>query len=394
MQISKSELQQMIRDGVKTVMEENGGGQDGGQGGAPGIVRNAGGDHAPPQRDKGVNGIMMVRALGAAKGDPHAAARMAQSKWGLGEDDPVVKSLTTGDNEGAAFLIPSGDAEELIELLRPRTVIRRMGPTTMPNPTGHLPINRQTGGATSEYIGESTAQNASQPSVGQVVATWKKLRTTVPISNELLMATGGDANNFVREDLLNSMAVREDQAFIRDDGGQFKPLGLRHWAPSNNVSASNGTSADNVELDFQELLNALEQSNVRMLRPGFLMSPREKNFLMHLRDANGNLIYPEIRNAQPTLYGYPVAWTTSIPTNLGSGNESEVYLVDFADAVIAETSDLMIEVSNEATYTDAGGSLVSAFDRDETVLKAIQRHDFVMRHDESIAVKTGVTWGA
>ena len=63
------------------------------------------------------------------------------------------------------------------------------------------------------------------------------------------------------------------------------------------------------------------------------------------------------------------------------------------DAIIGEASGLQIAVDSSASYVESG-SLVSSFSRDETVIRAIQRHDFAMRHDVSIAIKNAVIWGA
>ena len=41
---------------------------------------------------------------------------------------------------------------------------------------------------------------------------------------------------------------------------------------------------------------------------------------------------------------------------------------------------------------DASGNMVSAFTRDETLIRAIAEHDFHMRHDEAVSVITGVVW--
>ena len=87
--------------------------------------------------------------------------------------------------------------------------------------------------------------------------------------------------------------------------------------------------------------------------------------------------------------------TTQIPTNLGAGgNESEIYFVNFADCYIGEDTTLSIAISTEASYKDAGGNTVSAFQRDQTLIRVISKHDFAPRHVESVAVGTGITWGA
>ena len=81
--------------------------------------------------------------------------------------------------------------------------------------------------------------------------------------------------------------------------------------------------------------------------------------------------------------------------NLGGGsNETELYLVDMNDAIIGEASDLEIAVDGSASYIDTGSTLISSFTRDETLVRAIARHDFAMRHEESVAIKNAITWGA
>ena len=53
-----------------------------------------------------------------------------------------------------------------------------------------------------------------------------------------------------------------------------------------------------------------------------------------------------------------------------------------------------IELSREAAYKTTGGSVVSSFQRDQSLIRAKLLHDLVVRHPEAIAIKTAVTWGA
>jgi len=122
------------------------------------------------------------------------------------------------------------------------------------------------------------------------------------------------------------------------------------------------------------------------------MHPSRKNHLWILRDDNGNLIYPEMRAVNPSLHGYPVFVTTSIPNNLGGGTDSELYFADFADALIGEATSLEIAVDGSAAYVE-NSEVKSAFSLDETLVRAITRHDFAVRHRQSVAIKTGVAWG-
>lgn len=351
--------------------------------------------------DKGIKAAQFVRALAAGKGDPGRAERVAKQWWG--DDYEVTKALGTGTLGDGGAIVPESYRAELIELLRARSIVRSLGPVVLPMPNGTLTIPKLTAGATAGYIGESESQNATQQTLGQLKLVWKKLRSMVPASNELLRFSSPQADQVVRDDMVQAMATAADQAFIRGTGLSDAPKGLRYWAPAANVAASAGLDDGTapvlaeVETDLRNLVQALEGADVRMIRPAFLMAPRSKNFLLTLRDANGNLAFPEIRGSNPMLWSFPIGVSNNIPTNLagaGAQTVSELYFVDMADAVIGEATMLEVDISNEASYTDSGGTVRSSFDRDETVIRTIERHDFGMRHDASVAVRTSVVYGA
>lgn len=356
------------------------------------IVRSRKFEIKPEQ--KGIAAARMVRALAHAKGDTERAKRFVQRVYDDALGDEVQKALVASDLEtGGALVIPEY-AAEIIELLRSKTVVRRAGARVLPMNNGTLTIRKHTAGSSAGYVGESRNIGVTQPETGQIELTSKKLAAIVPISNDLLTFTSGpSADEFVRDDLVLELSVREDRAFLRDDGSQHTPRGMRYWAAAGNVTATNGTSTDQIEKDFKELMNALEGADVRMISPAWFMNPTRKNGLSILRHATGgNLIFPTLSGANPTLYGFPVFTTTSLPNNLGGGGETEVMFADMADAIIGEVSSLQIVADPSAAYVD-GGEMKSAFSQDETLIRAITRHDFAFRHRESVAVKTGVTWG-
>lgn len=148
-----------------------------------------------------------------------------------------------------------------------------------------------------------------------------------------------------------------------------------------------------VELALSALILRLENANSNMTAPGFAMAPRTKRWLAALRDGNGNKAYPELD--QNLLKGFPVGSTTQIPINLGGdGDASEIHFADFADCFIGEDDAMVIDFSKEATYKDGSGNVISAFQRDQTLVRVIAKHDFGPRHVESVAVMTGVKWGS
>ena len=95
-----------------------------------------------------------------------------------------------------------------------------------------------------------------------------------------------------------------------------------------------------------------------------------------------------------SLWGYPYGVTTQVPENLtdhGNVDESEVYFADFADCVIGEAQRLILDASAEAAYSD-GVNVIAAFSQDQTVVRTIAEHDFVVRRDVSVCVLNGVRW--
>lgn len=348
---------------------------------------------APKAEEKGIRFARMTRALAAAGGIPFVAQQIAEG-WG---DSGLFANQNMGSGAAGGFLVTEDVAGEIIELLRPASVIMASGPIVVPMPNGNMTMNRQATGASASYIGEQRDVPATGITFGQVKLSAKKLSALIPVSNDLLRSASVAADRVVRDDLVLSLAQRGDLAFIRGSGTEFSPRGLRFQheglpTATTHVLAANATvNLVNVTNDLGRLELALLNADVPMIRPGWLVAPRTLVYLQNLRDGNGNLAFPETQNGQ--LRGKPIRTTTQIPTNLGGGtNESEIYLVDFGHVVVGEHMGLDIAVSTEAAYRDSLNNLQAAFSRDETVMRAIQQHDIGVRHLPAVAILTAVTW--
>lgn len=333
-----------------------------------------------------------ILALSAAKGDLGRAQEYASRRFG--EDDIAYRALSVSNVDEGGALVPEPLSASVIELLRPMSAIRRLNPVMVPLVNGKLSLPKVTAGAVAQYIGENENAPKTQGSFGNVHLVFKKLAALVPISNDLIRHAPRSLEPMLRDDLSAGLATASDPKFIRGDGSQYAPKGLRSWAPAANVLTANGTvSLTNVTTDLGRLVLALEEADVRMIRPGWIFAPRTKHYLMTVRDGNGNFAFRD-EMLGGTLWGWPFSTTTNVPKNLGGGaDESEVYLADFADVVLGEAPNIGITASADAAYDD-GGTVKAAFSLDQTVLRAIQEHDLVMRHDESVAVLTAVTWGS
>lgn len=339
-----------------------------------------------------VGRYLQVMLAGAAK----QAACMDMFQKHYKGDERLEKALSSSDFSAGGSMVGTEVSRELIELLRPASVIMAANPQIAQMATGTLEIPRHTAGSTGAYVGENQIGGVSQPTTGMLVLSRKKLKVEIPFSNDFTRFAVLNGDEFIRRDAVDGLQVRQDAAFIRDDGLSFTPQGLRFWVlPANVFDASgDGDTLPNIDLRLREAEVALRGANVGMLRPHWFFSSRTWGRLNTIRTggaADGEYAFRD-EMARGTLNGHPWAVSNQIPENLGGGTESEVYFVDMADVVVGEALDMIVDVFPGGAYND-GTAVRSGISRDQTVLRALMQHDLGMRHDESLAVISGVVWG-
>jgi len=352
---------------------------------------------------KSVLGASIV-ALYKAKNDPDRAITYAKNRWGDGNPVQIgfQKSLTSETTGGAIEMVQTTVANEVIAALRPTSVVRRSSPRIVPNPTGTLQIARVATGVSGGWIGEATARNAEQQVIDTVTLTRNKAKVTVPYTRELILFATPDVEQAIADDVTAAMVQLTDTAYIRGAGTSSTPLGIRFQvATGTNVITSVGNTADNVETDIGALLQAIRGANVPITPETgyFWMSSRSFTFLKKLRDANGNLIYPELRNPVPKIMQYTVLITNNIGDSIASGGlpatgDSEIYFGYGPSIMIADSADLSLYVLENVAYTNSGGTLVSSNDRDEVIINAMLMTDIALRHTVAWAVLDDVRYGA
>ena len=140
-------------------------------------------------------------------------------------DNQVAMAVSTSAGSGGS-LIPETMASDIIELLRPKTIVRALGARIVPLVNGNLTMPRLTGGATSGYKGENDAQNAEGSTTDDGKLSAKTQMTIVPISNELIGYAGFNTEQIFLNDMIMAIANRQDKAFLRDDGTGNTPIGF------------------------------------------------------------------------------------------------------------------------------------------------------------------------
>ena len=360
----------------------------------PGSTAPVAGTTPAKPAEKGLTFGRMVRTIAAAGGNHYVAQQMAEANGDSGLF--ANQNMSTGTAGG--FLVPEDVSTEVIELLRPVSVVTAMGPRIVPMPNGNMTTNRRVSGANFGYGGEQEDAPATGYEYGQVKLSAKKLRGIIPVSNDLLRSSSTAVDRMIRDDAVEDAAQIQDRHFLRGAGTEYKPKGFRYqhlgtpFEATHILTMTASPDVQKVDNDLGAMELALGNNNIVYTGAHWIMSPRSAMFLTNLRDGNGNKVYPEM--GENMLRKKPVHITTEIPDNLGGGGiASEIMLVHPAHVMVGEHMGIEIAMSTEAAYKDASGTMQAAFSRDETLMRMIMQHDIGLRHLAALSIMTGVTWG-
>lgn len=346
-----------------------------------------------PHEGKGLSAGRCVLSLAYAHANPGVSVAQAAKRLGYVEES---KALGESTASGGGTLVPVQYVAEIIELLRSQAVVRSAGARIVPMPSGTMEMPEQTGGATAYYAAENAIGTASEQTTGSKKLTAKTLTGLVPVSDQLLADAPMSAEMFVRDDLVRVMALREDLAFLRGAGGDNTPLGIFKQA-GNTAAMTASPDLDNAVSDIDAAEYRLDEDNVPMQGRVWFMHPRIKKYLRGLKTSAGDYRFREELDAGK-LNGYPVFLATQIPIIMLSGadtggTESEFGLVWMPDVLVGDTMSLEIEAFRGGSY-EVGSSSYSGISRRQTIIRAVSRHDCLLRHANSASMVTGCTWGA
>jgi HK97 family phage major capsid protein len=324
-----------------------------------------------------------VRALPSEGKDLQAAIQRASTEG----NEELTRALSVSVAAGGGFAVPEDLRQEFIELLRPLSVVRAFGGPVIPAPHGSVDLSRVTSGGSVVYGPENTV-TITQPTLGMLRLTNKKTATYVVCSGTLWRSSGGRASAIIQGDLVSATRTAEDVAFLYGNGTASSPRGVRNWAKPANLFPSTGSNIPQIDADLASLEYALTGANVPMSNAGWVMNTRTETYLKGLRTTDGEpRAFPEMNFG--LLKGRPYRATNNVPIN--GSNQAEIILADWDQVVIADYP-LIIDVGKAASYLDANSNFVSAFSQDQVVVRVISESDIGLRHDEAVAVLTGVSY--
>lgn len=351
--------------------------------------------------DEGFGIARVARCLVIANNDHEKAAAIAKRDYDDKLGDIVAKALESGDADGGGVFVPSNLAATFIDKLRARAVVRQAGPVTVDLDGGNLRIPRITADPTASWVGEGKRKTASKAKTGSLNFSAKTLQGKTPITTRLLRRSSQNAEQIIRDNMIRVMGNKEDVAFLEGLGTEHSPKGMLYFAAAANkfdaTQAGAAATLTEVQADINSTLSKLTDNSVDIDMAAWFMSWRTRNWLAFaLRDAEDTPVFKgELTAPTPTLNGIREYHTNNVPNNLGGGNnESRITLAAMNYAWLAEETGLIVRASTEASFEDENGNVVSAFDHGLMVIIIERDMDFVMAHDEAVAVLEAVKYGA
>jgi len=340
-------------------------------------------------------GALVLATMAANGGGMKGAHDFLVKRYGRRHE--ITKTLQAGSTPGSV-LVPEDFANEVIELLRDQTVVRQLALRTIGLPQGQLTLPRQNSSATAQFIGENTAINATDMGFDSIQLSAKKLMSVTSLTSELLQDNVYGAEAMARDDLVQTMAQKEDEQLLRGTGSAIAPTSIKEIADGGSRvrnaddlsgAANQAAKVGLVRADLGFLEQKLMEDNI----PGdcvWIMSPRSYIFLRDMLDGNGNKAFPEMNGG--SLNGYRFYISNKIPNNLGAGtNESEIYMLAPGQFLFGDSMGIELKSTDTGSY-QIGGNLVSTFATDSIAIRAISRFDFNARHDEAVYYLDQVKW--
>ena len=259
---------------------------------------------------------------------------------------PLSTAATGATGSEVVFddFVPTAHRPDMfIEALRARLVLGTLGATFMGGLTGRIKMPKLATGANAGFVEELGDVGDGAGTDGGVTLQPRTMGAFVDMSRLLMRESVPAIEQIIRADLLASAADRTEFHAINGSGSSGQPTGILNTSGINNLDISSGTDVDSLTwadiIALEKLVT--EDNGIRnAASAGFLSHPAVKAKLastVRVSSTDSNMILNDPWN---NLYGYPVEFTTNIPTNLdpgdGGNDASALIFGDFSQLMIAQ----------------------------------------------------------
>lgn len=235
--------------------------------------------------------------------------------------DPFLKT-----SNGSAFVATNLLTGQFIDALRSKMVLAQAGVTTLSGLTGDVAIPKG-GSITGGWVdGENGAGTEGKPSVTQVTGTPKTASGWTDISRRLMLQSSIDAEAFVQNELLNTLARLIEVAAFAGTNANGQPKGLISQTGVNTPTVTANAPTRAQMLSFIENIMT---DNAEFPNQSWIMRPTGWATLANT--TNGSVVIKNVAGdenvgggplpgflldtATKTMLGFPYHVTTNVPNH-------------------------------------------------------------------------------
>ena len=254
--------------------------------------------------------------------------------------EPRQTRLLDKATEGADLIATDLQTGNIIELLRNRLVVMMAGARPLTGLVGDVAIPRHSGGASAFWVAEASAVLESTPTFDQVALTPKTVGTFIEMTRKLLLQSSLDVENFVRLDIIDSLARELDTVALRGTGASNQPTGIASTSGIGDVDYGSPDGGAPTWPLIVEHESDVAAANADAGRLAYMVTAVARGKLKTTEKATGTAKFLwDTDNAGATpVNGYPVFVTNTLRSNLTKGigsNLSEIIFGNFAELLIA-----------------------------------------------------------
>lgn len=218
----------------------------------------------------------VCQAAALSQGRSYFSPQSAIVPWGALQRDLTASTPFAGGNLLAA---KTGDP---MDVLRPFSVVSRMGVSVVDNLAANLLLPSVGTAATGQWLAsESSSITSTTPTIGQISSTPKTAGALIKASFQF-MKQAQTADAFIRAQLLSAMGAALDAAVLQGSGASGQPTGLSIAA---GVNAQSGAVTHANMLDALETLGNAKADDEKV---AFLTTPSVRRLLQARETVTGS----------------------------------------------------------------------------------------------------------
>lgn len=288
------------------------------------------------------------------------------------------RDLTVGTDSAGGFLRPTDHlGDQFVDALRSRLVMNELGARFMTGLRGDVAIPKLATGVSAGFVAENGATSEVNAVFSQITMSPKSLGAFTDVSRLLMIQSDPSVEQIVRDDLLNAIAQKVEDVAI-EGGGSNEPSGIIDTAGIGSVAI--GTNGGAIAWDdIVNLVKEVEVDNAAINGNtlAYLTNPKVKSLMASTAKVASTDSVMLLDAPWNSLYGYNLAVTNNVPSDLTKGTlttASAMIFGDFSQLMMGffSTPDILID-----PYTAGSSGAVR--------IRVMQELDIAVRHAQSFA---------